>query len=76
MPEESRSAVPFEKGLEKLEEIVKQLESGEESLEKSLELFEQGMSLSSVCRKQLEDAESRVEILVRKGTSVTPEPFK
>ncbi len=49
-----------------MEVVVKQLESGELSLERSLELFEKGMALSETCRKQLLDAETRVEMLVRK----------
>lgn len=67
---------PFEAGLEELENVVKQLESGELSLEQSLELFEKGMKLSETCRKQLEEAETRVEILVRRGDKIQPEPFK
>ncbi len=76
MAEESKSALPFEKGLETLEGIVKQLENGDVPLEKALELFEQGMTLSGLCRRQLEEAETRVEMLVRKGDSITPEPYK
>ncbi|MDX2181690.1 MAG: exodeoxyribonuclease VII small subunit [Bryobacteraceae bacterium] len=59
-----------------MEAIVKKLESGELPLEESLELFEQGMRLSAICRKQLEEAETRVETLVRRGTAVVAEPFK
>jgi exodeoxyribonuclease VII small subunit len=51
------------------------MESGELPLERALELFEKGMELIAQCRKQLEEAETRVEILVRKGDRVTPEPF-
>ena len=66
----------FEQGLEELESVVKQLESGDLPLEKSLELFERGMQLSDSCRKQLEEAETRVEILTRRGDRVQAEPFK
>jgi exodeoxyribonuclease VII small subunit len=59
-----------------MEAIVKKLESGELPLEESLELFEQGMRLSAICRKRLEEAETRVETLVRRGTAVVAEPFK
>jgi len=52
------------------------MESGELPLERALELFEKGMKLSEACRKQLEEAETRVELLVRKGDKVQPEPFK
>ena len=53
--------------MDRLEKIVKELEKGDLSLERSLELFEEGMRLSDACRKQLEDAESKVELLVNKG---------
>ncbi len=66
----------FEAGLNQLEQVVKELESGELPLERALQLFEQGMQLSEACRKQLEEAETRVEILVRKNDKVQPEPFK
>ncbi len=67
---------PFEAALDELERVVKELESGELSLERSLELFEKGMSLSECCRKQLEEAETRVEMLIRKDGKIQPEPFR
>ena len=67
---------PFEAGLQELEQIVKQMESGDLPLERALELFEKGMKISETCRKQLEEAETRVEVLVRKGDRVQPEPFR
>ena len=75
MPEEN-STPPFEAGLQELEQIVKEMEGGDLPLERALELFEKGMKVSETCRKQLEEAESRVEILVRKGDRVQPEPFR
>ena len=47
----------FEDCLQRLEKIVQELEKGEIPLEKSLTLFEEGMQLSAVCRKELEEAE-------------------
>ncbi len=76
MPGEEKPQPTFEKGLEELEGIVKELESSELPLERALELFEKGMRLSEVCRKQLEEAETRIELLVRKGDKVQPEPFR
>ena len=67
---------PFESCLEELEKVVKELEAGDLSLERSLELFEKGMTLSDTCRKQLEEAETRVEILIRKAGKVQAEPFR
>jgi len=65
----------FEEKLAELESIVKALEEGDLPLERALELFERGMALSEQCRRQLEEAETRVEILLRKGNKVEPEPF-
>ena len=76
MPGEDKPAVSFESGLQELEQIVKEMESSELPLERALELFEKGMRLSEACRKQLEDAETRIEMLVRKGDKVQPEPFR
>src|ERR1700682_4412820 len=55
----------FESSLEELERIVRQLEQGELTLEKSLELFEQGVKLSRDCQERLSQAERRIEILMR-----------
>ncbi len=66
----------FETGLQMLEAIVKEMESGELPLERALELFERGVKLSDTCRKQLEEAESRVEKLVRRASELQPEPFE
>jgi exodeoxyribonuclease VII small subunit len=66
----------FEACLDELEKVVKDLESGDLPLERSLELFEKGMGLSESCRKQLEEAETRIETLVRKEGKLQPEPFR
>ena len=55
----------FEASLESLEQIVRQLESGDLALEKSLELFEQGIRLSRECQDRLSQAERRIEVLMR-----------
>jgi exodeoxyribonuclease VII small subunit len=52
------------------------MESGELPLERALELFEKGMQLSESCRKQLEEAETRIEMLIRKGDKIQTEPFR
>jgi exodeoxyribonuclease VII small subunit len=64
----------FEAGLDELERVVKEMESGDLPLERSLELFEKGMALSEACRKQLEEAETRVEKLLDRGNRVDAEP--
>ncbi|MSV32609.1 MAG: exodeoxyribonuclease VII small subunit, partial [Bryobacterales bacterium] len=45
-------------------------------LEKAIEIFERGVTLSDRCRKELEDAETRVEILLKRGDKIEAEPFK
>jgi exodeoxyribonuclease VII small subunit len=66
----------FETALDELEKVVKELEAGDLPLERSIELFEKGMALSETCRKQLEDAETRVEMLIRKEGKLQAEPFR
>ena len=72
---EPEKPATFEAGLDELESVVKELETGELPLERALELFEKGMKLSAACRTQLEAAETRVEILTRKGDKLQPEPW-
>jgi exodeoxyribonuclease VII small subunit len=72
----SKPVESFETCLEELEKVVKELEAGDLSLDRSLELFERGMSLSDTCRHQLEAAETRVEMLIRKDGKMTAEPFR
>ena len=77
MPDDAESKPPtFESSLDQLEKVVKELETGDLQLERSLELFERGMALSETCRKQLEEAETRVELLIRKDGKIQPEPFR
>jgi len=67
--------VGFEQSLERLEAIVAELEHAEQPLDHSLRLFEEGMTLVEECRKQLDAAEGRVEMLVRRAGAVVAEPF-
>ncbi len=67
----------FEAALERLEEIVKELEAGDLPLEQSLKLFEEGIKLSRLCNKRLEDAERRVEVLLKDNAgNITARPFE
>jgi len=67
----------FEKSLARLEEVVKRLESAELSLDDAMSLFEEGVKLSRDCQKQLEEAEGRVEILLKKADGkIAAEPFE
>jgi len=72
---EDKQSPSFEAGLEELERIVKELEKGDLPLERSLSLFESGMKLSGECKKMLEEAETRVEILTRRGAETVAVPF-
>jgi len=67
----------FEAALARLEEIVKELENGDVALEQSLKLFEEGIKLSRICNKRLEEAERKVEILLKdKNGEIKAEPFE
>lgn len=55
----------FEDALTRLEEIVQKMEGGDLSLEESLKAFEEGIKLVRLCSKKLEEAERRVELLVK-----------
>ena len=66
----------FEESLQRLEKIVAELEKGDVSLEHALELFDEGMKLSGSCRKELEEAEGKVEILLKRDGKLQPEAFE
>lgn len=67
----------FEKSLARLEEVVKRLESTDLSLDEAMKLFEEGVKLSRDCQKQLEEAEGKVEILLKKADGkVVAQPFE
>ena len=55
----------FEKAIQRLEKIVDDLEKGELDIDKSLEIFEEGIKMSRVCSKKLNEAESKIEKLTR-----------
>ena len=66
----------FEDCLQRLETIVGELEKGDVPLEKALKLFEEGIQLSNSCRKELQEAEGKVEILLKQNGKLQPEPFE
>ena len=66
----------FEDCIQRLEKIVQELEQSEVPLEKSLTLFEEGMQLSASCRKELEEAEGKMEILLKQNGKMQAEPFE
>lgn len=66
----------FEDSLKQLEKIVAELERGDLPLEESIKTFEEGMKLSAACKKELEEAEGKVQILTKqKDGSMKREPF-
>jgi exodeoxyribonuclease VII small subunit len=66
----------FEFALARLEEIVGKLENANLSLDDAMKLFEEGVQLSRDCQKYLEQAEGKVEILLKKaGSEIAAEPF-
>jgi len=72
----AKKTLKFDEMLVRLEEIVRQLEKGEASLEESLKLYEEGAGLLRLCTKQLDEAEQTV-VRLRKGADGLPEelPF-
>ena len=71
------AAEKFETALKKLEEVVKKLEEGELSLEDSLKAFEEGVKQAAFCTLKLNEAEKRVELLLKqKDGSFTREDFQ
>jgi exodeoxyribonuclease VII small subunit len=66
----------FESSLASLEQVVAQLESGDLPLERALELFEEGVGLARRCQVQLEDAERKVEMLLRERGEIKVAPFE
>ena len=63
----------FEEQLKTLEGVVERLEKGDLPLEESLSLFEQGVALSEACKKELDAAEGRVQVLLQRGRKMETE---
>lgn len=63
----------FEEQLKTLEGVVERLEKGDLPLEESLALFEQGIALSDACKKELDSAEGRVQVLLQRGRKTVAE---
>lgn len=67
----------FETALARLEEIVQALEKGDLPLEQSLKLFEEGVRLARYCTRRLDEAERKVEILLKdREGNLKPQPFE
>jgi exodeoxyribonuclease VII small subunit len=70
-----KKEISFEKAMERLEEIVGLLESGDSPLDKSLSLFEEGVKLVKFCNEKLEKAESSVKQLLNVDGELVEAPF-
>jgi len=66
----------FEEALGRLEDIVKRMEAGDMTLEESLKAFEEGIKLARLCSRKLDEAERRVEILLKQEEDLVIRPFK
>lgn len=76
MAEQATEQPSFEAALAELEAVVKELETEGLPLERSIQIFEKGVALNARCRALLEEAETRIEILKKKGNKIVPEPFE
>lgn len=65
----------FEKSLESLEELVRELEAGDKGLDESLALFEKGVVLAKDLSKRLEDVKTKIESLSKEGGKLVKKPF-
>lgn len=75
--EDNNEKVKFEDALERLEKIVSQLEEGELALDESLKIFEEGIKLSRLCSGKLEEAEKKIEVLMKnKEGQLEKKPLK
>lgn len=67
------AGLTFEKAIKQLEEIVEELENSELNIDRSLKIFEEGVKLSRFCAKKLDEAEKKIELLIKneKGEFIT-----
>lgn len=65
----------FESALDRLEEITRDLEDGEISLEDSLKKFDEGIKLADYCNKKLTEAKAKVEVLLNKNGEILSQPY-
>jgi len=74
--EKAMAKKTFESALSRLEEITRELEDGEISLENSLKKFDEGIKLAEYCNQKLSEAKAKVEVLLQKDGELTTEPFE
>lgn len=66
----------FETALERLEQIARELEEGDLSLENSLKKFDEGMKLVQFCNQKLDESQQQIDILLNKNGALTQVPFQ
>ncbi|CAJ1314450.1 exodeoxyribonuclease VII small subunit [Paenibacillus sp. PK4536] len=72
---EKEKELNFEEAMDRLEEIVSELENGDVPLEKAIDLFQQGMKLSQICGSKLEQVERKIEMIVEEDGELRKKPF-
>ncbi|MBM7564381.1 exodeoxyribonuclease VII small subunit [Paenibacillus sacheonensis] len=73
--EKAAEEISFETAMERLEDIVGKLESGDVPLETAIELFQEGMKLSQLCGSKLEQVERKIEVLIESENGLQRKPF-
>ena len=66
----------FESAMKRLEEIVAQLENGDLSLEASIKVYEEGVTLMAFCRSKLQDSEKKIQLLQKQGDTFQLTPLQ
>lgn len=69
------TSLTFEAAMERLEQIVGELEKGDVPLEQAIELFQEGMNLSRWCGQKLEQVEQKIEMLIEENGALSKKPF-
>ncbi|MDP2925218.1 MAG: exodeoxyribonuclease VII small subunit [Nanoarchaeota archaeon] len=72
----TQKEVSFEENLEKLKKIVDGLESGDIPLKVSMNKFKEGTEIIKQCHKELEEAELKIDTLIKKDGEITRQPYK
>lgn len=73
--EKKEQELSFEQALERLEKIVAQLENGDVPLEQAIDLYQEGMNLSSLCNSKLKQVEAKIEMLMESDGEIESKPF-
>ena len=72
---EKKAAPTFEQSLARLEQLVREMEGGQLSLEHMMSHFEEGMTLVKSCGDKLNEVEAKIEMLVKKGDKLVAQPL-